>query len=822
MADKEYIAGDPSDVLNVFKTMQGILALNTRSRTIGRELESIHRRVLDSVKERGVHERALLLTNMKIEIEMSKIKAIEDARVRGLISNNSAQARLRESTHKMNTLLNAQAFYHGKINTAAARTAKTQKNQEVLMNSILGIQTGMFSSLQSILGVWLKTGNVLLGFVAIAAEVVKIFNFLDEAAFKFRQEMGFTRKYTEEIDNYAREGAINMAKMSVTGKEMYEATAAIGKELFTTMNITQTMVNTTALIAAQLGVSANTSVELMKNLGLVGKSTADAQKETYLFLTALSEAAGTPLKDVMADINQASKNSYQFISRSSTAMIKAAVDARRMGTSIADSTKTSSALLNFTQNVKDEMEASVLVGKSINLQKARELAYHRDIEGLNKEILNIMKEVNFEQLDPFQQDAVARALGKSASELGQMAQAERERANMVRAMTPAQREQYKTLEKMMAGGDKVKKDYAEIAKKQLEQMSNQTRLNAINASWNKIMMKLAEVFLPMIDVGLKFIADNFDDIAKGIAWFFIGMKKIVDVIVWAGGKVMTFGAWVLKIGNLRNWKWLQTVGKWVEAIGFRMGSFSFGKILTSLSKFAKFLLPLIFAINIIKEIKKLLSDKGLMGTQGFWAFNAKLIFRAIGAVIRAFITTMNDMLFGIPGKIMSGLKAAADSIFGALLDPFKRAWHWIKEIFVGKSPSQLGLAIVEGIVAVESMLINALLSPFKKAWELIKKIPFVSKLFGSKNMGAEIAPETKATMKVERPKPEVDVKKGGVMEDLSTMGDDLGKRIDAIVGAINALRDDMKNGSLTANVYIDSQKLDALMGRRLAYTGQLT
>jgi len=27
---------------------------------------------------------------------------------------------------------------------------------------------------------------------------------------------------------------------------------------------------------------------------------------------------------------------------------------------------------------------------------------------------------------------------------------------------------------------------------------------------------------------------------------------------------------------------------------------------------------------------------------------------------------------------------------------------------------------------------------------------------------------------------------------------------------------------LTANVYIDSQKLDSAVGRRLAYTGQLT
>ena len=53
------------------------------------------------------------------------------------------------------------------------------------------------------------------------------------------------------------------------------------------------------------------------------------------------------------------------------------------------------------------------------------------------------------------------------------------------------------------------------------------------------------------------------------------------------------------------------------------------------------------------------------------------------------------------------------------------------------------------------------------------------------------------------------------------MGDDMAKRMGAIVDAINALRDDMKNGTLTANVYLDSQKLDTGMGRRLKFTGTL-
>jgi hypothetical protein len=103
-------------------------------------------------------------------------------------------------------------------------------------------------------------------------------------------------------------------------------------------------------------------------------------------------------------------------------------------------------------------------------------------------------------------------------------------------------------------------------------------------------------------------------------------------------------------------------------------------------------------------------------------------------------------------------------------------------------------------------------------------LPLISHLFGHKDVGAAAGPEAKATMAVERPKADVDSKKasGGVSDAVSGMGDDMAKRMGAIVDAINCLREDMKNGVLTANVYIDSQKLDSAVGRRLAYTGQLT
>ena len=72
-------------------------------------------------------------------------------------------------------------------------------------------------------------------------------------------------------------------------------------------------------------------------------------------------------------------------------------------------------------------------------------------------------------------------------------------------------------------------------------------------------------------------------------------------------------------------------------------------------------------------------------------------------------------------------------IYDNLISPFKRVWSWLKKTFLGSSPSELGLMIVEGIIAVGGLIMNALISPFTKAWNFIKGLPIISHLFGSKD-----------------------------------------------------------------------------------------
>ena len=78
-------------------------------------------------------------------------------------------------------------------------------------------------------------------------------------------------------------------------------------------------------------------------------------------------------------------------------------------------------LLNFENSINRQLEASVLLGREINLDKARELALNGDLVGATKEMLhNIGGEAEFNQMNVLQRRALAEAMGVSVQELSKM------------------------------------------------------------------------------------------------------------------------------------------------------------------------------------------------------------------------------------------------------------------------------------------------------------------------------------------------------------------------------------------------------------------
>jgi hypothetical protein len=104
------------------------------------------------------------------------------------------------------------------------------------------------------------------------------------------------------------------------------------------------------------------------------------------------------------------------------ALTKAATAATRLGLSLQDVDDIASSLMDFETSISNELEAELLIGKQLNLEKARELALNNDIAGVADEIFKNSADVaEFGKMNRIQQEAYAKALGLTKDQLAKIA-----------------------------------------------------------------------------------------------------------------------------------------------------------------------------------------------------------------------------------------------------------------------------------------------------------------------------------------------------------------------------------------------------------------
>ena len=102
-------------------------------------------------------------------------------------------------------------------------------------------------------------------------------------------------------------------------------------------------------------------------------------------------------------------------------ILNAAIQARKLGLSLRSVASISESLLNFESSIESQLEASVLLGRQINLDRARQLALAGDTEELLKEVVKQAGgEAEFTKLNVVQRKALADSVGVNVEELSRL------------------------------------------------------------------------------------------------------------------------------------------------------------------------------------------------------------------------------------------------------------------------------------------------------------------------------------------------------------------------------------------------------------------
>lgn len=320
---------------------------------------------------------------------------------------------------------------------------------------------------------------------------------LDNAAEAFRKTTGFLASQTSVVEATISRTSRDLATFGVTAENAGIAAQRIAESFSSTALVTDEIVGHVALMEQNLGVAVEDSTSVMQNFMGIGKMSADVANKTAGAAASLAKAAGVPFAKVMKDVATAGGEVLKLVRGSVDALVKGAVEARRLGLELKDVGAAADKFLDFQTSINNEMEASVLFGKDINFTRARELSYAGDLAGLAKEQSKILKEVgDFRKLDAFQVKALAESMGLSVDQLVKM-NAKQEEMNELRRKNPDLAAQY---EKDLDVLDKTNESLEEKYKKEIRSRQVASQQTKILNDINQIITQLAELFLPVVSI----------------------------------------------------------------------------------------------------------------------------------------------------------------------------------------------------------------------------------------------------------------------------------------------------------------------------------
>ena len=176
-----------------------------------------------------------------------------------------------------------------------------------------------------------------------------------------------------------------------------------------------------AKVAMETGTTASELTTILSTMESVSSASRDVLLNQIEMNRQLIEQAGLAPGDIFSEIAQNTEFFAKFAKDGGDNMIRAGIAAKQLGLDMSAVSSISESLLNFESSIAGQLEASMLLGRAINLDRARQLALTGDQEGMMKEILKqVGGEAEFNKMNVLQRKALAKSVGVNVEQLSRL------------------------------------------------------------------------------------------------------------------------------------------------------------------------------------------------------------------------------------------------------------------------------------------------------------------------------------------------------------------------------------------------------------------
>lgn len=323
----------------------------------------------------------------------------------------------------------------------------------------------------------------------------------------------------------------------VTTKGIQESQMAINNALGTSV----VLAGENAIAFTEMRDMAGfTNEELIdiNNISLAtGKSMNDITGEfmAQAKMSAMQNGVLLNEKSLLKDIGKVSAATTLSFGKNPKLIGKAVATAKALGMEMSKVEDIADSLLDFESSIENELQAELLLGKNINLEKARQAALNNDLATVAKEISDqIGSSADFSEMNRIQQDALAKSVGMNRDSLAETLFVQEQLAG---ATGDQAKEQEKLLQKRIKEVG-LAQATAEIEKDGIEGLREQ---NSQAEKFQAIMQKIKDVFVQLVTPIMQIVSPIMDILVPALEMVsflitpileaFNGISEIINAII---------------------------------------------------------------------------------------------------------------------------------------------------------------------------------------------------------------------------------------------------------------------------------------------------
>ena len=211
--------------------------------------------------------------------------------------------------------------------------------------------------------------------------------------------------------------------IAVNATRLIEANNELNEQLGTAVAFNAETAGTFSKLTKITGIASDAAANLAFAAERSGRNFREVNEEVLGASYELQRQSGINLnnKKVLEAVGKVSGQLRANFAANPKAIAEAVTKAKLLGAEFEDIAAAGKQLLDFESSIENELQAELLTGKQLNLERARAAALAGDQATLADELAKNMGSFSeFSNMNVLQQDALAKSMGMSADQLADM------------------------------------------------------------------------------------------------------------------------------------------------------------------------------------------------------------------------------------------------------------------------------------------------------------------------------------------------------------------------------------------------------------------